>query len=59
MNKANKNVVAVAREGDTTEHSTGNPETGVLPNTSQAKKVKLWNSALTNKQVAALYKSEK
>lgn len=41
MDKANKNVVAVARKGDTASYTTGNTETGVVPEASQAKKVKL------------------
>lgn len=41
MNKANKNVVAVARKGDTANYTTGNTETGTLPSASNAKKVKL------------------
>jgi hypothetical protein len=41
MNKKSKNVVAVARKGDTSSYTTGNTDTGVLPTASQAKKVKL------------------
>lgn len=41
MNKANKKVVAVARKGDTASMTCGNTETGVLPQASQAKKIKL------------------
>lgn len=39
MNKASKNVVAVARKGDTANYTTGKPETGVVP--TAAKKIKL------------------
>lgn len=41
MDKANKNVVAVARKGDTTNFTAGNMETGVMPEAANAKKVKL------------------
>lgn len=41
MDKANKNVVAVARKGDTENFTTGNTETGVIPDTKSASKVKL------------------
>ena len=41
MDKANKNVVAVARKGDTTGYTTGNTETGTMPEAANAKKVKL------------------
>ena len=53
MDKANKNVVAVARKGDTTSYTTGNTETGVLPEASQAKKVKL--KYVKGKKGKALY----
>lgn len=41
MNKKNKNVVAVARKGDKSDFTCANTETGVLPQASQAKKIKL------------------
>lgn len=41
MNKASKNVVAVARKNDTTNFTTANTETGTLPSASNAKKIKL------------------
>lgn len=41
MDKANKNVVAVARKGDTNGFTTGNTETGTMPEAANAKKVKL------------------
>ncbi|MFG6394888.1 MAG: LamG domain-containing protein [Lachnospiraceae bacterium] len=41
MDKANKNVVAVARKGDTTNFTAGNMDTGVMPEAANAKKVKL------------------
>ena len=54
MDKANKNVVAVARKGDnTSSHTAGNLETGVLPKASQAKKVKL--KYIKGKKGKALY----
>ncbi len=53
MDKTNKNVVAVARKGDNKNHTTGKPETGVLPKASQAKKVKL--KYVKGKKGKALY----
>jgi len=41
MDKASNNVVAVARKGDTTGYTTGNTETGTLPDASNAKGIKL------------------
>jgi hypothetical protein len=41
MNKANKNVVAVARKGDTTNFTTADTDNGTLPSASNAKKIKL------------------
>ncbi len=41
MDKANKNVVAVARKGDTNNFTTGKTDTGTMPEAANAKKVKL------------------
>ncbi len=41
MNKKSSKVVAVARKGDTSSMTAGNTDTGVLPQASQAKKIKL------------------
>ena len=53
MDKANKNVVAVARKGDTTGYTTGNTETGTMPEAANAKKVKL--KYVKGKKGKALY----
>lgn len=57
MNKANKNVVAVARKGDTNSLTTGNTDTGVLPTTAAAKSKKAKLSYKKGKKGKALYLS--
>lgn len=53
MDKANKSVVAVARKGDTTGFTTGNTETGTMPEAANAKSVKL--KYVKGKKGKALY----
>ena len=53
MNKANKNVVAVARKDDTDAYQAKDMDNGVLPETKNAKKVKL--KYVKGKNKKALY----
>ncbi len=57
MDKANKNVVAVARKGDTDNFTTCDPDNGVLPDTKTAKKVKLKYAKGKNKKALYLDRS--
>ena len=57
MNKANKNVVAVARKGDTENFTTADPDNGTLPEAKNAKKVKLKYAKGKNKKALYLDRS--
>lgn len=58
MDGASKNVVAVARKGDTSNFTTGNTETGVLPTAKDAKGIKLKYTAGKHKKALYLDRSK-